>query len=344
MSTTAENFEVLSPLNFLKDVVNEASNAKTRVWMQSMYMDLGNVSQEVTDVLKNTAMRDLDTRLHTDWFGQSTSEGKVLYAANIPVIGSFFEAATIKRKKEMLYDDLEKSGVQITITNTPTFIERIFPYKGRNHMKITIIDEIVYIGGVNFGDKDFTYVDFMVKITDREIVRTCIDIYQKIEKNALEDAVIPCNAESTIVIDSGKTGVSPILETAVAAANTATKSIKHACQFTPDGPFLQALHTAYIRKVAVKVITPYQNTFNSLFALIHIGNSILMKMKHRIIPLHVLHQMVHAKLTIFDTNLAVIGSHNLSEKGVMMRTAEIALFTKNKRLLQNLSEYFDKLK
>lgn len=69
-----------------------------------------------------------------------------------------------------------------------------------------------------------------------------------------------------------------------------------------------------------------------------------MKMKHRIIPLHVLHQMVHAKLTIFDTNLAVIGSHNLSEKGVMMRTAEIALFTKNKRLLQNLSEYFDKLK
>ena len=343
--TPARNYDVLSPAAFLDDIEIESARAKKRVWTQAMYMNPGKVADRVCNILKSSASpsRGLDTRLHTDWFGQAITGG-TLDPDEIPLIGSILHQSHPKQEKDRMYEDLESNGVSITITNKPTPLERIIPYRGRNHMKITIIDDIVYLGGINYGDEDITYKDFMVKLTEKDIVNTLASIFLKVEDNTLEDTTIEVNPETTIIVDGGKTGYSPILQTSVSAVSKADENIYHVSQFFPDGIFLYTLHEIHKDCKTVEVIVPKRNTFDLVFSFLNSINKMEMKLKRRQIPVVVLENMVHAKLTIVDAKLAIFGSHNMSEKGVQMKTAEIALLSSNAILVRNLQSYYNSLK
>lgn len=333
------NYEVLTPNNFLADVAREAKAAKKRLWIQTMYMEPGIVSARLTNILKDAAARNLDTKLHVDWFGLVTTNGELVYSAGFPLFPIGTASANIIRQKKQWFKTLQDSGVDVFFTNPPRGMSRILPYRGRNHMKITIVDNISYLGGLNIADRDFTYADFMVKITDEEITRAIAKQFSKVHDDNLEDEDILID-DTRLFVDSGKTDDSVILARAIDAVQGAESSVYHTSQFIPDGRFLKALHDAYTRGLDVQTIVPEQNTFNRLFAIIYRMNQLSMYMKGQRIPLLFYPTMLHAKLVIVDEKLAIFGSHNLSDKGVKMGTAEIALHSTNETLVKHLLDFY----
>ena len=61
--------------------------------------------------------------------------------------------------------------------------------------------------------------------------------------------------------------------------------------------------------------------------------------------LYTKHQYLHAKFMIFEMNdgqkIAVTGSHNFVNAGVLLGTREIALQTKNLLIIKQLEDFLD---
>jgi cardiolipin synthase len=329
----AESYAVIPPNDYLQDFAYEAKRAKKRVWVQAMYLQPGKIATTVSEILTSAAQKVIDTKLHIDWFGLLKSADSSTLFSN-----------SLSEEKKQMFDNLRKNGVDVLFTNQPNAIERYIPYFGRNHMKITIVDDIAYIGGVNFADIDFSFADFMVKITDIKIVSAIADQFMNVHTNSISDVVISISDETKLIIDRGTHGKSIILDNALDAVNNAKISIHHTNQMIPDGRFLQALHKAKKRGVQLNVIVPVDNTFSHVFSMLYKINKFSMILKGQQIPCLVYPKMLHAKLTIIDGKTVIFGSNNLLAKGILAGTAEIALLSENKVLVGNLITFFNQLK
>lgn len=319
-----DKFEVLKPYEFLQDIRHQARNAKKRIWVQTMYVRPGIVTSVLIDVFKNSLKQNSIRKLNVDWY-------------DLMLPGH--NRQTEQRK---ILDDLQNMNVKVLVTNPPDLFGKIWPYKGRNHMKITIIDDISYIGGLNFSDEDFSYVDFMIKITDPNITNIIAGQFIKVEENRLEDEKIKIDKETTVFVDSGKVGQSITLDYATKLTHQAKKNIFHISQLIPDGKFLEALHTAYKKGVNVEVVVPAKND-SGIFSFVNKMNKIEMLLKKQQIPILLSPNMVHAKLTIIDEKTVLFGSHNLSEKGVYMGTAEMSLQSTNQKLIKSFLHFYNSL-
>lgn len=321
-----KNNNVLLPYEFLEDFTREAKKARKRIWTQAMYFEPGKVTSHISKLLIQSASKHVDTKLHIDWFGLLN------HSFGVPLF-------SLRQKKERLINKLKDKGVDVMLTNKPSGFGRFNPYSGRNHMKMTIVDNIAYIGGINFADKDFSFLDFMLKINNKHIVSAIASQFLKVQNNLLIDDVIKINSNNTLLIDSGMKGRSVILNEAVNAINYAEKNIIHTNQFVPDGKLLRSLYQAKKRGVNIKVVVPEANTFNIIFWILYKINYINMYLKGNKLSLIYYPKMLHAKLTIIDNKTVLIGSHNLVEKGVHVGTAEILLYSRDKLLVKNLLSF-----
>lgn len=327
-----QNFAVLSPYKFLEEVEHSAAHAKQRVWMQAMYVDEGLIFSRIQSMLRESVQRHIDTRLHADWFCLKFISGKRVT-----------ETSQAFLKKKALFEQLQQAGVSFTLTNLPNLVERVFPYKGRNHMKITIIDEVAYLGGVNFADSDFEFADFMVRFTDSKIVEAIAKLYTSIETRTVQNESVVINHQTKLLIDRGSIGHSVILNHAVKLARSSKESIDYTCQFFPDGPLLSSLHRCFQKKQSIRTICPPHNAFSQMFIIVFAFNRWSIKLRRKNIPIYILNKPVHAKLLIVDKSAALFGSHNLTRSGVIMGTGEVALQSTNPELVANLQAYFDRL-
>lgn len=316
-----DDFEILKPYEFLYDLKHQTRNAKKRIWIQSMYIRPGIVASALIDIFKNSPKENVIKKLHID-----------LYDLLLPDHNR-------QTEQKKIFNDLKNMNVKVLLTNPPDLIGKIWPYKGRNHMKMAVIDDVSYIGGLNFSDEDFSYVDFMVKITNPDITNVIAEQFIKVEENRLEDEKIKISKETTIFVDSGKAGQSITLDYATKLAHQAKKNIFHVSQLIPDGKFLKALHAAYKKGVNVEVVVPAKND-SGVFSFIQKMNRLEMLLKKQEVPILFCPNMTHAKLTIVDGETVLFGSHNLSMKGVYMGTAEISIQSTNQKLVQDFLHFY----
>ncbi len=317
------DFEILKPYEFLDDLKRQARNAKKRIWIQAMYVRPGIVAATLLGIFRTR--EKISKKLHVDWYNLLLSDHNK------------------QAKQKEIFNDLRNMNAKVFLTNPPGLLERIWPYKGRNHMKMTIIDNISYIGGLNFEDEGFTYIDFMVKIKNPGITNAIADQFIRVEENRLTDKKIQINKEATLFVDSGESGQSIILDYATKLVSQAKKNIFHISQLVPDGKFLKALHAAYKKGVDVEAVVPAKND-DRVFSFLNKMNKIEMLLKRQQVPIFFSSKMTHTKLTIVDEQIVLFGSHNLSEKGVYMGTAEICLQSTNQKLIQSFLHFYKNLR
>src|SRR3989344_4937630 len=167
----APNFAVLTPFEFLADFRMEARKAKHRVWGQALDMQTGHPGGAFFHIFEEATKRGLDARLNIDWFSRLVSEPGINSTITIKsAIGKGKYHRFFKDHNQKTYRRLARAGVKVSFLNPPDVLQRVFPFFGRNHIKIYIIDNIAYLGGINIDDSSFKSVDFVVKISDPEIV------------------------------------------------------------------------------------------------------------------------------------------------------------------------------
>lgn len=333
---TAGNFDVLNIQEFLSDALLEAKKAKKRVLIQAMLLEGGKVAKSVTEIYK--AANVSDKKLYLDWFGLMVINGIPVYLKYFLLGAKRARIEEFEKKRDQAIANIKSKGVGVIFTNRPNILGKLVPFLGRNHSKVTIIDDNVYIGGINFSDENLAYVDFVVKLTDKKIA-SALEVLLRRE-NIKRDKEIVINNETKILVDSGTPGKSLILTKVKALIEGSEKIVFHVSQLAPDGEILESFEKALGRGVDLKIIIPFRNEFGFIFSFIHKLNKIIIYLKKIDLPLFIYFGMIHAKLIIIDEKYVLFGSHNLSRKGVVAGTKEISILTSNRKLVKNLLKFY----
>jgi cardiolipin synthase len=217
------------------------------------------------------------------------------------------------------------------------------PFAGRCHSKITIIDDAVFsFGGVNLGDVDLSSAseannDYMLTATDTGLADQLYTIVQAIDKNQL---VLPnvstvLDERTTLLFDGGTPKDSVIYDTACHLAARA-KKIYYVSQFPPSG------RLGYL--VSQKPNECYFNPAGKLDFPLSIPFSID-AMRYKLTNNYRKDQYLHAKFMLIEdedgSKHLISGSNNFSWSGISFGTKEIAIYSTNEELWQDLFTYLE---
>ena len=219
-----------------------------------------------------------------------------------------------------------------------------FPgFLGRDHKKISIIDNVVYLGGSNLTPLDAKRADVMVKTNNASIIEGAKRIFLKSFSNDQAiDEIIVCDSSNKLMIDSGKPGRSLIMEQACHLVDTATQSITLVSPYVPMGKLRNFLNRAVSRGVSVEIVTSDESQLGfapKLSQLVHNFGQSAPNFSITRCP-----DTVHAKILMIDGKSAIVGSHNFDELLVYFGTGEIVLLTEEHSLINELTNYINRLK
>jgi len=337
-----KKYKLLTPKEYLEDLKKESSRAKKRVWLQAMYYLPSKTTSELTELLTTAGKRSLDTRLQFDYITLMDTDPDVPFISKILLKDDTTNLPPQKRhklKKQILHT-LKKAGVKVNILNKPKGLNILLPLKGRNHIKLNIIDNIAYVGGINYGVVDFENRDFMVKIHDLNIVKELVKIYETVWNNQLnKDENIIINKEVSLWLDYGGFNKSTILENVISSLKKANKSILYTGQFPPDGAYLKELVKADKRGVKVSVLLSKKSHNEPVTRLLDYLSRKHMYFRGKDFKVKLDNKRVHAKVTLIDEETLIFGSHNYSKSGVLLGTSELTLKIKDRDLSLQALKY-----
>ena len=292
----------------------------------------------------------MDVKLNIDNYSTPYNNGHkyLIHIKKEKRIRCISSAAKSKNYFDMLIDN----GIDIKYINKykyGKFLSEYIPFLGRNHMKITIIDNVSFIGGINFSSKSFNYSDFMIKTENKDMLYTLKKIFieNRYNKNQ-NDKKIKINNDNILLIDSGKVRQSIIYESSIECINNAKESIRYISQFFPDFRILYALEKAIRKGIDVEIITHSNDIAEKKYRhkvekiLFNISNSHISNIYENS------EKYIHAKMMLIDKDTSspsvILGSHNFSTFGVLFGTAEISIYSKEKNLVSELYTWYSNIK
>jgi hypothetical protein len=210
------------------------------------------------------------------------------------------------------------------------------PFKGRCHVKITVIDDLVFsFGGINFTSGSFRSADYMLSTEHVQLADMLCALAEKIatDRPPLADMEIELDTKNMVLFDGGVPGKSVIYERCVELARRATH-IYYVSQMVPSGSLAQVLkgvpYDAYFNR-------PSQSGFFLKLSL-YVDGFI-----NKVTNLYKRDRFIHAKCILFElddgTKAIVSGSNNFSWRGIVYGTQEIALYSTDPALWQQLYEF-----
>lgn len=194
---------------------------------------------------------------------------------------------------------LRGRGVGVRFSNpvgpAPTRLVR------RNHKKLVVVDDAVYLGGINFSEHNFAWHDMMIRLESPDLADRLaqdFDASWQGRPTTMDEVIGPVRLISLNGRGNAR-GFDPV----VAAIASATRSIDVQSAYLSP-PFTRHLVEAAGRGVAVSVLTPADNNKANL------GHHIVESASGH--PVRVLHQsgMSHLKAMVIDGELLIAGSSN----------------------------------
>jgi len=168
----AQDDEALNTIEFLKDQIKEIRQANEIVWIQTMAFEPGHFSDLLVHALLNASKRGVDVRFVSDAYSDYVAANSFNHLKWLLSPKNRQYQDFILQRKETL---LEKLGDQFAVnkTNIPNSLLSLTPFPGflgRDHKKISIIDNVVYLGGSNLTPLDAKRADVMVKTNNASII------------------------------------------------------------------------------------------------------------------------------------------------------------------------------
>lgn len=225
------------------------------------------------------------------------------------------------------------------------------PYGGRSHIKYTVINDSLYLGGCNLYHAE--NADAMVRIDEPNAADWVFDFILLAADNgnvrrALEgkDISHEIDSKTSLFIDAGIKHRSKIYEEALKLIDEAKKRLVITCQFFPDSTTARHLSAAVRRGVDVTVYfnTPRQqsNIKPLLMQVIQWREQLRCPpelFKGQLAPNQ---PFLHAKL-LANESAGMIGSHNYVVQGVKFGTAETALLRRDKNFARQIANFAENL-
>lgn len=330
-------YTFMATREYFDQLVNDidATTAGDRVLLAAMTLDPSVPTiTRVTDAMGNAAMRGVQTTLeidaHSFMVDENKRPGPLFYHTTLPLKLSGFHAELNDRLQQ-----LRESGAEVAITNPPA---RRFmsPFAGRSHIKASIINDTVYLGGCNLAT---LHLDEMVRWHDPQTANWLYDLLQERVNNpsslsvfGTKDLHHTVDEATDIILDVGIKRQSAIYEQALKIIDDAEDWLVLSCQFFPNSTTAEHLRLAAKRGVRVMPVFNHYSAHPSMHA--HLQHAVTarerLRMPHSFFETELPkgQTYLHAKVLATEKE-AMIGSHNYVPSGVNFGTAEIAMYSRN---------------
>lgn len=315
--------------DYIREAIEAITNAKHRVIFMSLMFTDDDVTDEFVDALEAAALRGVSVKIAADMFTYGELGGHFL-----PF--KFFTKKS--RATTSSVRELTKKGV------TFNWLGRFAatPVNGRTHIKCLIVDDIVFsFGGVNLYGKDISNNnDYMFLCRDARLADDLTHEFNQITKADSSHHTYRSHkfsyGDNFVLTDGGFQGDSIIYRRACDLARQ-SKEILLVSQYCPTGKLSRIIKQKQSRLYfnPPELAGPLNKlviTAGMLFS----GHSTLYQRD----------RYLHAKFIIFTmsdgSKVALTGSHNFVYGGVLLGTREIALETKDPKIIRQLEEFFKK--
>ncbi len=285
---------LIGPDAFWRRLEPEIVAATDRVLVQAMTFEGDATGRKVAAAV--AASRAADRRVLVDRFTRFVVSDRFVFTPrNLVDAGVRAEVRETRR----MFAGLAADGVGVRWTNPAGLLLWRFPL--RNHKKLVVVDDAVYVGGINFSDHNFAWHDMMVRIDDPAAAR----FFARDFDATFEGRPVAAEAElgdvSAYSLDGrhNAQGFAPIL----ARIESAAASIRVVSPYLTF-PFTDALAAAARRGVAVEILTPRDNNKPT------IQHSLLRDAAKYGFAVFLQPGMQHLKAMVIDDRELIAGSSN----------------------------------
>lgn len=319
--------KLLLPTAYILDAAKHIRNARYRVSFLSMVVTDDSSTDDLIDALCEAAERGVVVEVAADVFTYGE-------------LGGFFLPTQYRTKQSRatnrMHKRLTKSGVNFTWLGR----SHATIFSGRTHIKLCVVDDTVYsFGGVNLYKLGIENTDYMFKLEDDELATKLIDEYHRLERADAGSYAYRSHSfthdNDTVLIDGGFFGDS-IIYRRICKLTAEASSVTLVSQYCPTGKLSRLL-----KKTNSKLYFNPPSNATPLNKLVINTGMFFSGQK----TLYAKAPYLHAKFIIFlmpdGRKIAITGSHNFVNAGVLLGTREIALETENPQVITQLEEFLD---
>jgi cardiolipin synthase len=317
MTALGPNRLLVDAEEFKADVEVKIRSAKDRIYVQVMTFELDETGKWLVELMKASPAREkvlcVDAyslfNINDGWVFGRRYWTSPLYKKEVDETRRFLKSG-------------EKDGIKIHLTNRLGW--RIDKFPARNHKKLMIVDDVAYIGGLNFSDHNFAWHDLMATIVEPTLVESLRNDFQCTLDGMNQSSRIAFGNEQLYFLDGRRSA--DVYEQLFNEICQARHSVQIISPYVSD-PLLSRL-LDIPSGVTIEIITPQEN------------NKSIMKhylmAKTRKLPWKIsLYQkrMSHIKAILIDGEQLVLGSSNFDFVSYHLEQ-EVVLITKEDRLIE----------
>lgn len=317
--------KLLLPSAYLRDATRAIHRAHTSISLMTMIMYYDETTEEFFDAICAAAQRGVKVDIVGDTF--CYIERVFDFRPGMPMKNHFAPVSALKRKINSAGGSFHWLGGRASTILT-----------SRTHSKWLVVDDIVYsFGGINLYPAGLSNADYMLRFKDIGLATQLTAEQKRILTADRRGHAYRShrfgNDTSTVLVDGGFIGDSIIYRHACRLAEKAVK-IVYVSQYCPTGKLARILRA----KNTVFYFNPAARARGFNVMAINIGTKL-----SGISTAYTRKQYIHAKCLLFEMEngekIALTGSHNFPHGGVWMGTREIALETKDPRIIEQLESF-----
>jgi cardiolipin synthase len=268
--------------------------AKKRICIQLMTFEGDSAGLKLADAIAGSAAAE--KRILVDEYTKYVISDRFIYMP-----GNMRNPdlqAEVKSTKQM-FARLQQEGTRVKWTNPAGFLLKNFPR--RNHKKIFIIDDVLYLGGINFSDHNFSWHDMMIRIEARDVTDFVYTDFMVAWHGPSIAHHKDFDGFSIHFLDGSdnENGYQYVLD-------LIDKARKEILVISPyiSYPFIDHLRAAVARDINVILITPDNNNKKRL------RTYLLYECRDEKIKLYLYRGMFHLKGMLIDNECLIMGSSN----------------------------------
>lgn len=317
---------LLSPTEYINQAADAINKATERVCLLSLVISEDDTTERLIQALIDASIRGIEVYVAADIFTYGE-------------LGGFVLPTRYRSKQSKITSNmakkLQKNGVKFTWLGK----SRATIFNGRTHMKWCIVDDEVFsFGGVNLYFDGLDNSDFMLRMKNKWTADKLYEEYHRLIKADKIDYSYHSHSffvdDFEVLIDGGIFGDSIIYRRACQLAREAS-DVTLVSQYCPTGKLSKLL-----KATNTKLYFNPPQTANFINRLVISTGMFLSGNK----SLYKKSEYLHAKFIIFTMKdghkIAITGSHNFVNAGVLLGAREIALQTANPQVIKQLEGFF----
>jgi len=257
------------------------------------------------------------------------------------------------------FQNMKQQSIEVVAFNVPSFKRGLHWFDRRDHRKLAIIDGVTaFLGGFNIGDEYAGLTDKPLRFHDAGIrisgsaVPELAKIFSKTwsmerkENQPIDfrykeniDYSLETGQGNVVIVSGGPHHRRSYIHSAllINVASTSEEILIATPYFIPGARIMRSLLRAARRGVRVRLLLPARCDIPLVRLLGHSYYSTLLRSGIEVFEIE--HEILHAKVMLFDRKRAVIGSANLDQRS-FHRNFEINLIIEDSVFCEQIKSMF----